>query len=51
MLIHNSCKKYYPQIFLEESHYVIKSRKITNRNKDHLELSESDEESCDESDK
>ena len=35
---------YYPQIFLEEGKYPIKKKKITNKNNEELELSESDDE-------
>ena len=46
----NLNKKYYPQIFLEEYNYAGKNIKIVNIINEDLELSESDDESHDESD-
>ena len=41
----NSNKEYYPQIFLEESKYAIKDRKIVNTINEDLKSNESDDES------
>ena len=46
----NSDKEYYPQTFLEECKYVIKSKKMINTINEDLELRESDDESDDISD-
>ena len=46
----NSDKEYYPQTFLEECKYVIKSKKMINTINEDLELRESDDESDDKSD-
>ena len=46
----NSDKEYYPQTFLEECKYVIKSKKMINTINEYLELRESDDESDDKSD-
>ena len=46
----NSDKEYYPQTFLEECEYVIKSKKMINTINEDLELRESDDESDDKSD-
>ena len=46
----NSDKEYYPQTFLEECKYVIKSKKMINTINEDLEWRESDDESDDKSD-
>ena len=46
----NSDKEYYPQTFLEECKYVIKSKKMINTINKDLEWRESDDESDDKSD-
>ena len=35
------CKKYYPQIFLEECKYIIQKNKVENLINDHLDSSSS----------
>ena len=50
LLFLNSDKEYYPQTFLEECKYVIKSKKMINTINEDLELRESDDESDDISD-
>ena len=50
-IVVNSDKEYYPQTFLEECKYTIKNKNIINTIKEDIELSESDDESDDKSDK
>ena len=43
-IIVNTCKKCYPQIFLEECKYALKKKMITNTIKEELNLNESEDE-------